>query len=65
MDLWFEGDSYPTWHKTLDVLNAGDSPKDYVYEIANQCWNWVSKQTNAKGANGGGKVVVCTLKRPQ
>lgn len=52
------GDS-PTWHLTVDPQFNGNPGGDAVLKIINQCYNWVSKQTGAKGKNNNRAVVVC------
>lgn len=61
MELWDNGGNNPTWHLTLDPKYAGNPGHEYVSKVANECWNWASKQTNAKGASGQNTVVVSTL----
>lgn len=49
----------PTWHLTVDPQFRGNPGGEAVLKVANQAWNWVNKQTGARGKNGNNAVVVC------
>jgi len=54
----------PTWHLTVDPKFDGNPGGDALLKIANFCWNYVNKQSGAKGKYGISAVVVCAFHCP-